>query len=162
MSRIENVVVTKVYEKTTKKDGTPLRSSLWSICVGDKDWHSYGFTHPGVTEGDLVSFEAETGKFGSEVKGSITVATGGAKATPAGKAAVTSYDNKQSSIVYQSCLKVSGALVSALVAADILPLPSAKNKKVEAVIAMTEEIATGLARKALSPDLSEVEKEDDE
>jgi len=160
MSEIIEGVVTKVFERTKKKDGSPLRSAAYSICIGDDVWYSCGFTHPGVSEGDLVEFSSKQGKFGKEVVSAVVIQT--EAKTEKACTAVVSNNTRQNSIVYQSCLKVAGSLVAAMIATDTLPLPSAKNKKVEAVVAICEKIARELARKALAPVLSEDDKKEEE
>jgi hypothetical protein len=150
-------VVTKVIKRTHTKAGKEMRSPAYSVNMDDSEWFSFGFSNPGVSEGDAITFNYSKGQFGNEGDAdSVDVAEN--SNAPAAKKAVVSADTRQNSIVYQSSLKVAAELLPFLVESGAVKMPK-QALQYDFLIDVLESTAKRLAREALDPDLSEtVEK----
>ncbi len=109
----------------------------------DDEWYNCGFNDPGVFEGDNVEIIYDSGKYGRDVeKGNVTRISGplssGKANVPTGQtnapAATVSKDNRQDSIHFQSSRKDAIAVAELAIKHDLLKLPTAQNKKLDAVL----------------------------
>ena len=114
------------------------RGKAWNIQVGS-DWFGYGFEEPAAKEGDTVEFQWEQkGNFRNVVKGSMSVVGQGVAAPAPAKA--NSYADRDTSIQYQSSRKDALAILPILLEQGAVSLPSKKDAKFDACMALLNEI----------------------
>lgn len=108
----------------------------------DWEWYGFGFDKPEASEGSVVSFEAEEGKGGMQVKkGTFKLES---KTSPAAKSFTSANDTKQDSIVRQNATSTAVAILNGMIAADCIGKLPAANKRYDWYLAQLDELTNRL------------------
>lgn len=140
-------MVSGVLRHIKSKHGTSKNGKDWTayrigveMDNGELEWFGAGFNAPKVTEGTYVSFEAEDGRFGMDVKGNIK-----AKKAPPKKAASSLVaDLRQDSIVRQNACGTASRIVSDMITHTIIKPPGKVNERYDWYLEMVEEVTDKL------------------
>ena len=136
-------------EKVNKNKG-----GFYALLIADT-WYGCGKSEPAAKEGDTVQFSYEmNGKF-KNVKGDVEILSAGAAPANTSAAAVgtgkaTNWDLKDKRITYLACRKDAIAIIQAMVDTTSLPLPTKKDERYEAILALVDELTSGFYSKVYS------------
>lgn len=127
--------VTGVVEKISQ------RGNAFNICV-DGNWYGFGFTEPDFKEGVTVEFDvAMRGRYANVDNDTFKVVKKASASKKGGTAGgYNSYDDRQRSINWQSARNAAIAIATTAVEAGVVALPAAKAKKLDAVLALVDEL----------------------
>lgn len=137
-------ILTNINQKSgrsAKGPWTLYRIGIQKDGGGELEWYGYGFDAPTVTEGSVVSFEAEEGKAGLQVKkGTLKLEK---KTSAVAKKFNAAQDVKQDSIVRQNATSTAVQILNGMIAAEIVKIP-AQNKRYDWYLAQLDELVNRL------------------
>lgn len=142
-------MVKGILKRINAKSGTSKGRewTAYSLCVGpaaDNDhdsWYRWGFDAPPVKEGSVVSFELKKDARGHEVIDCPTLQVDKAATAKQAKAASSTQDLRQMSIIRQAATKVAVHIVSMMLDKEVIELPKTKNKRYDFVLELIREVA---------------------
>lgn len=125
----------------------------YSILVNE-EWVSCGFNAPPCKEGDYVTFDTTLvkGKYLTLVDGSMKASQPSA---PAAKAAVVQHDQRNHSIIWQSCQKVAVQLLGLKLNSGVLKLGTKKGLQEDILMDEFQSLVATLAWDALNANITE-------
>ena len=141
-------------EKVNKNKG-----GFYALLIADT-WYGCGKSEPTAKKGDTVQFSYNSrGKF-KDVVGEVEVleqgagtvrsyAEGSTQPTITSSKA-TNWDLKDKRITYLACRKDAIAIIQAMVDTTSLPLPTKKDERYEAILALVDELTSGFYSKVYS------------
>jgi hypothetical protein len=141
--------VTGYLDETDSKSGTSKAGKPWTMYKGTVNgkWYSFGFTRPSVAKGEYVELTVELENDYEVVKSAKVVPAPTPAATKDATAPASSggYQDRNSSIVYQSSRKDALALVDVLITQDALPVTATKTgagkaKRFEEIMALVDKL----------------------
>lgn len=105
-------------------------------------WYGCGFSQPDFKEGDVLEFDFEQrGKYMNLGKYKVLGTEKGAPAAPAKSQGSQGFDDRNTSIAYQSSRKDALYLVEILLANQAVPLPAKKADQADAILALVNDYA---------------------
>lgn len=116
--------LTKINQKSGRSARGPW--TLYSLGIdstgdGNVTWYGYGFDAPKVTEGSIVSFEAEDDNGRLKVKKDTLKLE--KKTAPAAKKFAAGDSDKQDSIVRQNATSTAAVILNGMIANEVVKLP---------------------------------------
>lgn len=149
------VTVAFVNEKQLQSGKT-----VYNIKGSDGVVYGCGFNKPDVVKGDLVEFEVVmNGNFSNIKKGTLKKVQNNqsTNANTSGGGGYGFSQERQDSIIYQSCLKTAVDLSTWMVEQGVVSLPSKKSEKYGAMVALVQEMTNEFAWAAKNPKIVDPE-----